>query len=78
MTTFNEILDAAQTLAPSDRLRLSETLWETVPVADWPAPSREWVAEVQRRSDELDAGNMTTSTWEDVRDRARKRAGLDG
>lgn len=78
MSTFDDVLDAAQNLAPSDRIRLIDALWDTVPPEEWPAPSDEWVAEVQRRSAEYDAGRMSASPWPEVRQRARRKAGLDG
>ena len=57
MATFDDVLGAAQGLAPSDRIRLIDALWETVPPDDWPPPSRQWIAEAQRRSAEYDAAH---------------------
>jgi putative addiction module component (TIGR02574 family) len=78
MITFDEVFDAAQALPVSDRLRLIEALWEGVPQSDWPPPSEEWIAEAQRRSADYDAGTTTASSWPEVRERARRKAGLDG
>lgn len=78
MPTFDDVFGAAESLAPTDRIRLVHALWQTIPPAEWPRPNAEWMVEVQRRSDELDAGQMTVSTWEEVRQRARREAGLDG
>jgi putative addiction module component (TIGR02574 family) len=36
----------------------------------------EWLAEIARRSAELDASEVTTVSWETVRDNALQRAGL--
>jgi putative addiction module component (TIGR02574 family) len=77
MITLNEILDAAQNLPSSDRARLIASLWETTSPLDWVLPNSAWVAEVNRRSDEFDAGKTSGSDWTDVRQRARKAAGLD-
>ena len=77
MKVFDEVLDAARTLAASDRLRLIDALWESFPPDEWPAPSEEWIGECQRRSDEYDAGRMPASPWSEVRTRARRKAGLD-
>lgn len=44
---------------------------------EWPFPSDEWLDEAQRRSDEYDAGRMTAAPWSEVRERARREAGLD-
>ncbi|MBS0260845.1 MAG: addiction module protein [Planctomycetes bacterium] len=76
--TFQDVLSAAQTLSPADRMRLVNALWEEVPPEDWPLPGPEWISEAQRRSDEYDAGRMSASTWTEVQARARQKAGLDG
>jgi putative addiction module component (TIGR02574 family) len=80
MPTFQEVLTAALTLSPTDRVRLAAALWEdwdAVPLAEWPLPSEEWIAEAQRRSAEYDEGRMSAATWPEVQARARRRAGLD-
>jgi putative addiction module component (TIGR02574 family) len=73
--SFDDVLGAAQELPPTDRIRLIQALWDTVPIEDWPRPSDEWVSEAQRRSAEFDAGRMTASPWPEVRARARREAG---
>ncbi len=78
MTSLNEILIAAQALPPADRAQLIASLWDRSSPDDWVQPSAEWVAESNRRSGAYDAGEMTGSSWGDVRDRARRKAGLDG
>jgi putative addiction module component (TIGR02574 family) len=77
MQTFDEVLGAAQDLPANERFRLIDALWDTIPVAELPGPSDEWIAEAQRRSAEYDAGHMTASPWPEVRQRARRKAGLD-
>ena len=77
MPVFNEVLEAARTLTPIDRLRLVDALWDDVAPSDWPLPSDEWIAEARRRSDEYDQGRGSASSWADVRTRARREAGLD-
>jgi putative addiction module component (TIGR02574 family) len=77
MPTFDDVFNAAESLVPVDRVRLVQELWQTIPPENWPAPSAEWIEEIQRRSAELDAGRMTASTWEEVRARARRKVGLD-
>lgn len=78
MRTFDDVYGAAEALTPTDRIRLVHALWETIPPDQWPAPSAEWIVEAERRSAELDAGRMTASPWTEVRERARRKAGLDG
>ena len=78
MSDFENVLGAAQDLPPSDRIRLIDALWDSVPPDEWPKPSGEWIAEAQRRSSEYDAGDMSASPWPEARDRARREAELDG
>ncbi|MGD0900255.1 MAG: addiction module protein [Thermoguttaceae bacterium] len=78
MSTLQEIIDAAQALPAGERAWLIHALWDTMAPEDWAPPSEEWVAESQRRSEEYDAGRMTASPWPEVRDRARRKAGMDG
>lgn len=74
--TFDDVLGAAQSLPSPDRLRLIDALWDTLD--EWPAPSPDWIAEAQRRSAEYDAGRAAAVPWEEVKSRARRKAGLDG
>jgi hypothetical protein len=76
--SVDELFAQASSLQPSDRLLLSDLLRDTVPPEDWPRLSPEWVDEIQRRSASLDSGEMSTATWDVVRARTRKLAGLDG
>lgn len=78
MTTVQEILDAAQALPPRERAQLIHMLWDAVPPDDWVPPASAWISEAQRRSEAYDAGQMTASPWSEVRQRARRKAGLDG
>lgn len=77
MTTVQEILDAAQALPSGERAQLIHALWDSVSPDDWTPPNDEWITEAQRRSDAYDAGQMTASPWSEVRQRARRKAGLD-
>lgn len=77
MPVFDEILDAARTLTPTDRMRLVDALWEDVSPSEWPMPSAEWIAEAQRRSDDYDRGRTSATPWSEVRARVRQKAGLD-
>jgi putative addiction module component (TIGR02574 family) len=77
MPVFDEVLDAARSLSPNERMRLADALWDEVPLSEWPLPSRAWIAEAQRRSDDFDLGLSSATPWTEVRARARKKAGLD-
>ena len=78
MTTLKEILTAAQSLPSTERAQLVAALWEDVAPSDWVPPDDLWLAEANRRSDSYNAGKMSGSSWSDVRQRARHKAGLDG
>ena len=78
MTSLNEILNAAQSLPSPERAQLIAALWDNVSPIDWVPPDDQWLAEANRRSDLSESGEMTGSSWSDVRERARRRAGLDG
>lgn len=78
MTTMHEILEAAHALPPAERAQLIHMLWDTISPEDWAPPGSDWIAEVQRRSEAYDAGRMTASPWSEVRQRVRRKAGLDG
>jgi len=73
MSTFEDILGAAQGLPAMERLQLIDALWESVPPQQWPAPSDQWISEAQRRSAQYDAGQMSASTWPEVKARARRK-----
>ncbi|MHC4176205.1 MAG: addiction module protein [Planctomycetota bacterium] len=63
MATFDDVLTAAQNPPPRERIRSIDTLWDSVPTDEWPAPSDQRIAEAQRRSAEHDAGRMPASPW---------------
>ncbi len=77
MQSFQDVLDAARSLTATDRMRLVDALWDDVSPADWPVPSDDWMAEARRRSAEYDRGEMSAAKWPEVRDHARRQAGLD-
>ena len=77
MTSLNEILVAAQSLPSTERAQLISALWEGVSPDDWVLPDKQWIAEANRRSDAYDCGEISGSSWPEVRERVRRKAGLD-
>jgi putative addiction module component (TIGR02574 family) len=77
MTSLQDILTAAQALPPSQRAQLIAALWENTDPSAWVHPSSEWIDEAGRRSDGYDAGKIRAAPWSEVRERARRKAGLD-
>ena len=72
-SNFDSVLSAAHQLPPSDRVRLIDALWDTVP-ADAEVPlSDEWLAEIERRLDAIDSGREATIPWTQIRDEALAR-----
>ena len=77
MTAFESVLSAATQLPEGDRLKLIDALWETVPDdAEVPLDS-EWLAEIERRVDEMERGEGETYSWPEVRDAALARLRRD-
>jgi putative addiction module component (TIGR02574 family) len=75
MSDFESVLSAARQLPDTDRLRLIDALWDSVPPdADVPF-SDEWAGEIERRVAELDAGTANTVSWSRIRDEALARMG---
>ena len=77
MTTLNEILTAAQSLPATERAELIVALWDNTSPEDWLPPDKEWLVEANRRSDAIDAGEMSVAESSEVRKRVRRKAGLD-
>lgn len=68
-----KILSEALELEESDRATLAGLLIESLddePDEDW---EEAWAAEIHRRSAQLDAGEVDTIPWEEVRARLLKR-----
>jgi len=62
-----DVLSMAEALAPEDRLRLIERLWESMPSGSWPAPSAEDMAAATRRLMDSDVRWMDPVPWLVVR-----------
>ena len=72
--TAKEILDAALALPPEERWRLVEELTASLP-GDFASGEieRAWLAEIDRRSAEIDAGTAELLEWSEVRARIAER-----
>jgi putative addiction module component (TIGR02574 family) len=78
MSDYQSILAAAHALPVAERLRLIDALAASVPDDQPPTLSDEWLAEIDRRSGELETGDVQAISWDAVRDRLRRQVGLDG
>ena len=74
----DEAFLAAQSLAPHQKLELISRLWEDVRVSGEFRPSASDLAEIQRRSAELDSGAVQAIPWEVVRDAVRAKLKPNG
>jgi putative addiction module component (TIGR02574 family) len=63
----------AQSLKPADKLELISRLWESIALANGCRPSDADLAEIKRRSAELDQGTVKSVPWDVVRDAVRSR-----
>jgi putative addiction module component (TIGR02574 family) len=67
-----EVLESAQALPTAAQVELIEALIASLDEAD-PEPLDEaWMAEIQRRSADFDAGRVQPIPWAEVRDRMRR------
>ena len=76
MSDYTHILAAASQLPVDQRMQLIDDLTDTLP--EYPSGlSPEWIEEIERRSDEIDAGMVELVDWETVRKDLFRRVGLD-
>lgn len=69
MAEYEAVCSAAARLSVADRLRLIDELAASVPGDQPPTLSEPWLAEIERRSAQLDAGVVTAEPWPEVRKR---------
>ena len=73
MSNYDSLFADASQLPINARIRLIEALWDTLPENAMPPISDEWIAEIQRRSAEFDAGSVQAIPWEQIRAEAVQR-----
>jgi putative addiction module component (TIGR02574 family) len=76
MTEYQSVFSAASELSLADRLRLIDDLASTVPDDQPPSLPAEWLAEIERRSAELDSGAVQAQPWPEVRERLFGKHGI--
>lgn len=62
-----EVFDAALGLTEVERAELAEQLLESIDPEFDPMTEEEWAAEIKRRVDEMDSGEVEGIPWEEVR-----------
>ena len=78
MTEYDSVLAAAVKMPVGDQLRLIDELAAALSDDQPPSLSPQWLAEIERRTSELDAGQVTPESWPQVRQRLFKQVGLSG
>ena len=78
MPPYEALLADATRLPATDRLRLIDAIWDTLPDDALPPLSDEWTDEIRRRSAAYDAGAAVMVPWEQVKADALRRAGGAG
>jgi putative addiction module component (TIGR02574 family) len=78
MLDFDAIVSEASQLPVAERLRLIDQLAASVPDDQPPSLSEQWVAEIGRRSKEIDSGVVTTEPWDSIRSRLFHKYGVEG
>lgn len=76
--TYEEVLQTTRSLDEPERIRLVDELIGTLSDAEIAPLDDAWLAEIDRRSAELDSGTVQTIPWSEVRRRANARANLHG
>lgn len=70
---YDRVLRAALQLSDDERARLADILLETLEPATESGVDEAWTAEIERRSDEFDAGKVAPILWNKVRESAREQ-----
>ena len=66
MSSVDDAFSAAQALGTDEKIELISRLWDSIPARSDFRPSEADLAEIERRSAELDAGLVEPIPWEDV------------
>lgn len=73
MSDYESLLAEASQLPLDARIHLIDALCDTLPDDAMPPLSDEWLAQIQRRSAEYDAGSVQPIPWEQIRAEASRR-----
>ena len=70
---FEQIFEAAMRLPETDRVQLVDALISTLEPADAAPLDDALLAEIERRSGEIDSGSVQLVPWNEVKENARRR-----
>lgn len=72
-TTVEEILGSAMALPESERLEIAEALFASSEPPSPQSTGDEWLAELRRRSNQIESGTAILTPWAEVKRRVRSR-----
>ena len=73
ISTYEEIMSAAMTLSPNERMMLADHLIESLDVKEQERTNRLWAEEAERRNIEIEDGVVMAIPGEEVMNRLRAR-----
>jgi putative addiction module component (TIGR02574 family) len=73
ISTYEEIMSAAMSLSPNERVMLAEHLIESLDVEEQERINRLWAEEAERRNREIEDGIVQAIPGEEVMNRLRSR-----
>ncbi len=73
MASTKDVLNEALGLPPEERARIAHELIASLDEKDEPGAEDAWLAEVERRLQEVDAGSARLDDWDNVRERVAAR-----
>lgn len=76
MTHLEQLIAQATELPVADRIVLMDAIRDSLPEEEASQFDPEWLAEIQRRSAEYDAGKVKGIPWEEVLEDSLRRAGV--
>jgi putative addiction module component (TIGR02574 family) len=71
--TVEQLFQEAMNLPMEERLELAETLLAACDPPDGLPFPASWLAEIKRRSQQIDAGKTVLTPWAEVKQRVRER-----
>jgi putative addiction module component (TIGR02574 family) len=75
--SLQEMVEEVLRLPEADRAKLAVTLIESLDSETQSTSSDEWDAEIRRRLEELDRGDVAAIPWDEVRRQLREDARVD-
>jgi putative addiction module component (TIGR02574 family) len=75
---LEQVLQAVMSLPELDRVQLVDALIATLEPEDAAPLDDALLAEIERRSNEVDAGTAVLASWDEVKAHARSRSRSDG